>query len=105
MKIYVTTSRTGAVKWGFDYRSQNAVNRQEYHWIKVHWVKSEEVNYLYANIILLQIQLARYELAPSEVNDYVEYASNSTSFMQPDNDSCPFILYDVLYDEVTGNIV
>lgn len=67
-------------------------------------LKNDEVNYLLTNIIFLQNQLARYELCISDVKNYAAEAINAKSFIVP-NKTCPFILYDVLFDEVKSHLV
>lgn len=68
-------------------------------------LKCDELNYLLSNMVFLQNQLARYEIALPNVTNYMSNAKSAKTFVQPDNNACPFILYDVLFDELKGNLV
>lgn len=67
-------------------------------------LKSDEINYLLTNIIFLQNQLARYEICTPDVKDYTAEAMTLKTFVLPNN-ACPYMLYDVLFDELKSNLV
>ena len=65
----------------------------------------EEVNYLFSNIVFLQNQLARYELSVTGLKDYITSVKGSKTFIEPQPDASPYIMYDVLYDELQSTLV
>ena len=56
----------------------------------------EEVNYLFSNMVFLQNQLARYELSVTGLKDYVTSVKGSKTFIEPQRDASPYILYGEL---------
>ena len=65
---------------------------------------NEELNYLLINMMVLQNHLARYEMCTSDLKEYITQVVNAKTFVVPHNAS-PYLLYDVLFDEIRGNLV
>jgi hypothetical protein len=57
-----------------------------------------------ANLPVLANQRARYRLAESDVSDHVQSAAGATAFIHPKEDAFLFVQYDVLFEEIIGNL-
>jgi len=85
------------------YRGKDNVAKLAYNKHSISF-KSSELNYLLAAITIFEKQLARYSIAQNDVMTYVTTALGSQVYVQSRHDATTYVLFDVLFDELSVNV-
>jgi hypothetical protein len=63
-----------------------------------------ELEYLLLNRPVLTNELERNKLAELDVSEYVYTSAGATAFVPPKENTCLFVQYDVLFEEIISNL-
>jgi hypothetical protein len=67
-------------------------------------LRLHELEYLVLKFSALANQMARHKLAEADVSSYVQSAAGATTFVPPNESSCLYVQYDLLFKEINKYI-